>query len=166
MRKILGPSIDLKAKKYNVKIDWSLANKKRVFSDKISLEQIMLNICTNGIEAMQNTNPQSRVLSINASDVQIEHKDYVNIIVSDRGCGIPLNIAEKLFNPFVTYKANGTGLGLSLCKTLSEKCLIEISYKPNIFEGTDFQILIPLLNKHKFRKLIILAQILLGTMHQ
>ena len=103
----------------------------------------MLNICTNGIEAMQNTNPQSRVLCINSSDVQIEHKDYVNIIVSDRGCGIPLNVAEKLFNPFVTYKANGTGLGLSLCKTLSEKCLIEISYKPNIFEGTDFQILIP-----------------------
>ena len=44
--------IDLKAKKYNVKIDWSLANKNE-FSDKISLEQIMLNICTNGIEAMQ-----------------------------------------------------------------------------------------------------------------
>ena len=139
----IRPIIDLKAKKYSVKIDWSLANKKQVFSDKISLEQIILNICTNGIEAMQNTNPQSRVLSISTSDVQIEHKDYVHIIVSDRGCGIPLNIAEKLFNPFVTYKANGTGLGLSLCKTLSEKCSIEISYKPNIFEGTDFQILIP-----------------------
>ena len=84
LKENISPIIDLKAKKYNVKIDWSLANKKRVFSDKISLEQIMLNICTNGIEAMQNTNPQSRVLSINASDVQIEHKDYVNIIVSDR----------------------------------------------------------------------------------
>ena len=143
LKENISPIIDLKAKKYNVKIDWSFANKKRVYSDKISLEQIMLNICTNGIEAMQNTNSQSRVLSINASDVQIEHKDYVNIIVSDRGCGIPLDVAEKLFNPFVTYKANGTGLGLSLCKTLSEKCLMEISYKPNIFEGTYFQILIP-----------------------
>ncbi len=143
LKENIGPIISLKAKKHAVKISWSLDNKKRAFSDKISLEQIILNICTNGIEAMQNTPPSGRILNVIAVDVQIETKNYIEITVSDRGCGIPLNVAENLFNPFVTYKTNGTGLGLSLCKTLSEKCLIEISHHQNIFDGTDFRILIP-----------------------
>ena len=139
----IGPIINLKAKKHSVKTIWSFENKKRAFSDKISLEQIILNICTNGIEAMQNTPESGRILSVKANDVQIENRNYIEVIVSDRGCGIPINVAENLFNPFVTYKTNGTGLGLSLCKTLSEKCLIEISHHQNPFKGTDFQILIP-----------------------
>lgn len=143
LRENIGPIISLKAKKHAVKINWSLDNKKSAFSDKISLEQIILNICTNGIEAMQNTSPSGRILNITAVDVHIESKNYIELKVSDRGCGIPLNIAENLFNPFVTYKTNGTGLGLSLCKTLSEKCLIEITHHRNLFDGTDFRILIP-----------------------
>ncbi len=143
LKENIGPIINLKAKKHSVKINWSLLNKKRAFSDKISLEQIILNICTNGIEAMQNTPLSSRILNIKAVDVQIENKNYIEVIVSDRGCGIPINIAKNLFNPFVTYKTNGTGLGLSLCKTLSEKCLIDISHNKNPHDGTDFRILIP-----------------------
>ena len=64
------------------------------------------------------------------------------MIISDRG-QVSIPVSTDIFSPFVTYKKNGNGLGLSLCKSLCEKCMIEISFKNNEFGGVNFELLIP-----------------------
>ena len=92
---------------------------------------------------MQNTNFENRILHISSDQPSINERDYVSLSISDRGCGIHPQVASKIFSPFTSFKQDGIGLGLSLCKSLSEKCNITIDYSPNEFGGTTFKLLIP-----------------------
>lgn len=80
--------------------------------DKIKIEEVLLNLLRNAKDAV-GTNG---VISLSAE----RKNDTIIIRCADNGCGIPEDIADTIFDPFVTYKENGTGLGLSTVKRITE----------------------------------------------
>lgn len=88
-----------------------------VFADKIMIEQVLLNLVKNSIEAMHLTSPELRVITIAA---QINATRMIEIAVSDHGEGISAEQAEKLFEPFYTTKPEGMGMGLNICRSIIE----------------------------------------------
>ncbi|GAB3380494.1 sensor histidine kinase [Massilia agri] len=110
-----------------------------VLADRVMLEQVLLNLTRNAIEAMQDTAPNQRVLRIAAAVVE----DKVAVSVIDRGHGIPENVAAGLFEPFYSTKAEGMGMGLSICRTAIEFHGGTLSHAPNPGGGTVFTFALP-----------------------
>jgi two-component system sensor histidine kinase DctS len=69
---------------------------------------------------------------------------YAHISIADRGCGIDAAIAEKLFDPLFTTKAEGMGMGLAICRSVVENHRGRLSFEANPGGGTVFRILLPL----------------------
>jgi predicted ATPase/signal transduction histidine kinase/GAF domain-containing protein len=87
-----------------------------IVGDRVQLQQVMMNLIVNGIEAMKGTNGRREMViaSRRAEDGQIL------VSVSDTGVGFPPELAEQLFAPFFTTKADGTGMGLRICRSIVE----------------------------------------------
>ena len=85
-----------------------------VFIDKIRVQQVLLNLVRNSVEAMQGC--ERRELAVRA----ISNGGAVEVSVTDSGPGLPANVREKLFQPFVTTKESGMGVGLSICRSIIE----------------------------------------------
>jgi two-component system sensor kinase FixL len=87
----------------------------RVRGDRVQIEQVLLNLLTNGCDSMADADPHDRRLVLAAMVVE---GGEVRVSVADRGPGIaPLDL-ERVFEPFVTTKSRGLGLGLSVCRTI------------------------------------------------
>ena len=85
-----------------------------ITGDPVQLQQVLINLMMNAIDAMASTQPGNRVLCIRTSS----SSELVEIVVSDRGGGITQAELPKLFEPFFTTKDQGLGLGLSICSTI------------------------------------------------
>ncbi len=86
-----------------------------VLADRVQVQQVLLNLILNACEAMQSDIKQSRRLSlVVATDVS----NHVRFSVRDSGTGIPASLTDHLFEPFVTTKKEGLGLGLSISRTI------------------------------------------------
>jgi two-component system sensor histidine kinase DctS len=97
------------------------------------LEQVLLNLTRNGIQAMERETPlQDRVLRL---DVRAWPNGRVQFEVQDRGPGIAPEVAERLFTPFFTTRADGMGLGLSLCRTVVEQHGGTLEFEGSAGEG-------------------------------
>ncbi len=105
-----------------------------VLADRIQIQQVLVNLIRNAIEIMAET-PGRRRLEIAAV---ADREDLVQISVSDTGLGIAPEIAKQLFQPFVTTKRKGMGLGLSICRTIIEAHGGKIWVEPNPGGGTIF----------------------------
>jgi signal transduction histidine kinase len=81
------------------------------------VEQVLMNLLENGIEAMRDAAGGTRELRVTTA---LHDARLVRISVSDRGCGIPADLIEDLFRPFFTTKQEGMGLGLSVCRSIVE----------------------------------------------
>jgi two-component system sensor histidine kinase DctS len=110
-----------------------------VLADRVMLEQVLLNLTRNAIEAMQDTAPGQRVLRIAAAHIE----DKVAVSVIDRGHGIPEHVAAGLFEPFYSTKAEGMGMGLSICRTAIEFHGGTLGHAPNPGGGTVFTFALP-----------------------
>jgi two-component system sensor histidine kinase DctS len=66
------------------------------------------------------------------------------LTIADRGCGIEANVADKLFDPLFTTKAEGLGMGLAICRSVVENHRGRLSFETNPGGGTVFHILLPL----------------------
>jgi two-component system sensor kinase FixL len=86
-----------------------------VLVDKVQIQQVALNLMRNAVEAMEHS--RRRELTVSADPAE---GDMVEVRVSDTGSGIAPEIAERLFQPFVTSKSQGMGVGLSICRTIIE----------------------------------------------
>lgn len=106
-----------------------------ITGDKIKLEEVLLNLLKNAKESIHGEG------SIFLSAEQ--NGDTIIIHCKDTGCGIPEEHLETLFDPFVTHKPNGTGLGLSLSKRIIEAHQGTISVLSKPGEGTEFTITLP-----------------------
>jgi len=87
----------------------------RVRSDRVQLQQVLLNLIVNACEAMTDTQPSERILTI---VTEPGDRQSVQVCVSDRGGGIPADMLDGLFEPFITTKKHGLGLGLSICRSI------------------------------------------------
>ena len=87
-----------------------------ILGDRIQLQQVILNLVVNGIDAMRDTPGENRIISVRTSRVE----NSAQLSVSDRGSGIPEDKLEKVFAPFFTSKAEGMGMGLSIAHTIIE----------------------------------------------
>jgi len=93
------------------------ANLPYVLIDRVQIEQVIINLLRNAIEAMEETEPSDRFVVI-AAGLASDHS--VQISVSDRGEGIAESDLDRVFDSFVTTKSGGMGLGLSICRTIAE----------------------------------------------
>jgi two-component system sensor kinase FixL len=91
------------------------ANADQVFVDRIQIQQVLFNLIRNAIEAMADSSVRSLTISTAARP-----KGFVTIRVEDTGPGISEAVAPQLFQPFVTSKKAGMGIGLSICRTIIE----------------------------------------------
>ncbi|UCH17422.1 MAG: PAS domain-containing protein [Burkholderiales bacterium] len=85
--------------------------------DRIHLQQVLLNLLLNSLEAVQGLSEQRRRLSVEASE---RGDGHIEVAVRDRGPGFPVEQISSVFDPFVTTKSGGTGLGLAISKTIIE----------------------------------------------
>lgn len=109
-----------------------------ITGDSIKIRQVITNLIKNAKDAVD---PIHGIIHLNAYCLDDEH---IQIQITDNGSGIPLENQDKIFEPFVTYKENGSGLGLSICRQiiLLHKGTITFETKPD--EGTTFTITLPI----------------------
>jgi C4-dicarboxylate-specific signal transduction histidine kinase len=86
-----------------------------VSGDAVQLQQVLLNLMMNSMEAMSSTPQAERKLSL---ATQVTREGYVEIVLSDRGCGFSTEELRRIFQPFFTTKQHGLGLGLPICSTI------------------------------------------------
>ena len=113
-----------------------------ILGDRIQLQQVILNLVVNGIDAMKDTPDENRIISIRTSRVE----NFAELSVSDRGPGIPEDKLKEVFEPFFTSKAEGMGMGLSIARTIIEAHNGQISAKNRDHGGASFRIRLPLAN--------------------
>jgi signal transduction histidine kinase len=111
-----------------------------ILGDRIQIQQVILNLVVNGIDAMTNTPTENRIISIRTSRVE----KFAELSVSDRGSGIPEDKLKEIFEPFVTGKAEGMGMGLSIARTIIEAHQGLIWAKNRDHGGALFRIRLPL----------------------
>jgi len=113
-----------------------------ILGDRIQLQQVILNLVVNGIEAMEDTPTENRIITIRTSRVE----NFAELSVSDRGPGIPEGKLKEVFEPFYTSKAEGMGMGLSIARTIIEAHHGLISAKNRDHGGASFRIRLPLVS--------------------
>ena len=116
------------------------ADLRPVLGDKVQLQQVLLNLITNAMDAMADVTDRSKVLAISAKPSQ---PDGVLVAVEDTGTGIDPAKADEIFAPFYTTKSSGMGMGLSICKTIIEVHGGQLWAKPNLPQGAIFQFRLP-----------------------
>ena len=129
---------DASAARAIVKVD-AEADLAPVRADRILLEQVVLNLMRNGTEAMTATAKGQAVI-----EVSLRREAGAQVIeVRDRGTGISPSVETTLFQPFVTSKAEGMGMGLSICRTIVELHRGRLEHRPNPGGGTIFSVILP-----------------------
>jgi len=109
--------LDADAKRLEIRMQVDLAEGvPQIQADPIQIEQVVLNLLRNGMESIKSTDQCNRELRIQTSVID----NTIEFSVHDSGHGVPADIAETIFNPFVTTKADGLGLGLSISRSIIE----------------------------------------------
>jgi PAS domain S-box-containing protein len=111
-----------------------------VLGDRVQLQQVIINLVVNGIQAMAHTVDTPRELVIRSKRDGI---DEVVVAVQDLGSGIDPEIEDKLFSPFLTTKPNGMGMGLSICRSIIEAHGGRVWASHNSGPGTTFHFKLP-----------------------
>jgi signal transduction histidine kinase len=111
-----------------------------VLGDRIQLQQVILNLVVNGIDAMRDTRSEEHIIGIRTS----RDENFAELSVSDRGPGIPEDNLKEVFEPFFTSKAEGMGMGLSIARTIVEAHHGQISAENRRDGGAIFLIRLPL----------------------
>jgi two-component system sensor histidine kinase DctS len=136
------PLIELQAKSYLIGLQVHIEDSLPiVFVDSISLEQVILNLTRNALQAMQELSLKQRILKIEANNCG----HFVQVDVIDHGLGIPQEVTERLFSPFFSTKAEGMGMGLNICRTIIEFHGGQLTYRPNPSGGTIFSFTLPVI---------------------
>src|SRR5262249_14556158 len=91
-----------------------------VLGDRVQLQQVLLNLVVNGMDAMSAVEAAERKLEIRARPDEQDGHPAVTISVRDRGAGFDAEQAERLFEAFYTTKKDGTGLGLAISRSIIE----------------------------------------------
>lgn len=131
------------ARRHGVAVRLDLAREPvRVSADRVLLEQVVLNLGLNALQAMQSHTapPQVHELLLRT----VAEAGHASLQVLDRGPGLPPEIAERLFEPFFTTREGGLGLGLNICRSIVESMGGELLARNRAGGGAIFEIRLPL----------------------
>uniref|UniRef100_C5CR83 histidine kinase n=1 Tax=Variovorax paradoxus (strain S110) TaxID=543728 RepID=C5CR83_VARPS len=146
------PLVRLQARKLGVSIEVVLEDRlPAAVCDRTLVEQVLLNLARNAMQAMDTPEHRGeRVLRLRVSRVVAvggpgaeDARRWLEFAVADLGCGISEEVAGRLFTPFFTTRADGMGLGLSLCRTVVEQHGGVLVFEPNRPRGTVFRFTLP-----------------------
>ncbi len=134
------PLVYLQAHKLHVTVQLELEPElPGVLCDATMVEQVLLNLARNGMQAMDVPGLKERILTLRVRrSSEGDNGRWVEFSVMDRGSGISEEVAELLFTPFFTTRSEGMGLGLSLCRTVVEQHGGHLDYRPHLPQGTEF----------------------------
>jgi signal transduction histidine kinase len=107
--------------------------------DRVQLQQVMMNLVSNSIDAMKDMNGR-RELAIKSQRAENEH---LMVSVSDTGVGLPPLQADQIFTAFFTTKIHGTGMGLSISRSIVESHSGRLWATDNSPRGTSFHLILP-----------------------
>lgn len=141
----IAPLVNLQARKLQVKVHTRIEAKlPLVLCDRTMVEQVLLNLARNGMQAMDQADRAERVLVLQARRAASNaEQTWVEFSVTDVGVGITDEVAQQLFTPFFTTKAEGMGLGLSLCRTVVEQHGGHLAFEALAPKGTVFRFTLP-----------------------
>jgi signal transduction histidine kinase len=126
---------------HDVMLDTYLSTGDRtVFADRVQLQQVILNLVINAVEAMSTVTDRPRILTISVERIE---PDSVRVAVKDTGAGIDPTIADRIFESLFTTKPNGMGMGLSICRSIIEAHGGRFRASPNTPHGAIFQFTLP-----------------------
>ena len=141
------PLVNLQARKLGVRVETRIApHLPRILCDRTMVEQVLLNLARNAMQAMDAAGVKEPSLVIQARRAGSDAagvKAWVEFSVTDIGPGIPEDVKNQLFTPFFTTKDEGMGLGLSLCRTVVEQHGGYLDFEPNSPRGTIFRFTLP-----------------------
>jgi two-component system sensor histidine kinase PilS (NtrC family) len=126
----------------DIEVIKNLCNQTSIYGNKAEIRQVIWNLISNAIQAM----PEGGKLKIETGKVfndTNDTKEYLEIRISDNGCGFEEKNQDKVFEPFYTTKKNGTGLGLAIVNRIVESHMGKISIKSKPGKGTDCIVLLP-----------------------
>ena len=135
---------DIAASSREVAYEYDLApGLPPVSIDRVQIEQVLLNLIRNGVEAMEDVAGEKR-LALSTHLAEGEGGGAVQVSVRDRGCGLPDRIAVDLFTPFFTTKPEGMGMGLAISRGIVEAHGGRLWAAPSEGGGTTFHLTLPL----------------------
>jgi PAS domain S-box-containing protein len=126
------------ANHYSIRMRTDLATElPKVTADRVQLQQVLMNLMLNGIDAMKDTAGELKIQSELSKDGQLL------ISVSDSGVGLPAEKADQIFQAFFTTKPQGSGMGLAICRSIIESHGGRLWASANNGRGTTFQFFLP-----------------------
>ena len=147
------PLVSLQARKLSVRVQVQCApDLTAVLCDRTMVEQVLLNLARNAMQAMESVPVDERVLGLEVRatsrlsaqlDETQSSRRWMEFTVTDCGGGIDAATAERLFTPFFTTKKEGMGLGLSMCRTVVEQHGGFLAHEPRKPRGTMFKFTLP-----------------------
>jgi two-component system sensor histidine kinase DctS len=127
--------IEIGTAKHEARIRCELQrNLPLVSVDTQMIEQVIINLLRNGIDAIADIPPEKRLLTVST----FLTNNNVSLSIADQGCGIPPEVVPHLFEPFFTTKKKGMGMGLNICRTIIELHHGQMTFEPNPAGGTIF----------------------------
>ncbi len=136
-----------------IKINQEIKSDSLIMGNPTQVHQVLMNLCTNAAHAMEDTGGvlEIRVMDVELNDqspqplLELKSGKYINVIVSDTGAGIPLDIIDSIFDPYFTTKnvGEGTGMGLALAHGIVGSYGGKITVDSELGKGTVFSIYLP-----------------------
>ncbi len=131
----------LDARANNISLDIDVGHDlPDVLVDEVQIQQVLLNLLRNGVDAMLDCAPEDRLIELRG---YLSAPDEVRIDVIDRGHGISEAAQSNLFNPFFTTKSGGMGMGLAICQTIVKSHGGSLGFENNPAGGSTFYITLP-----------------------
>ena len=121
-------------------------NLPRTVVDPVQIQQVVLNLVLNGMEAMEKTPPDERVITLRT---RATAAGSIEISVEDRGSGVSREAERNLFRTFFTTKPSGTGMGLAISRTILESHGGRLWFTRNAGRGTTFRLAVPVIGEEK-----------------
>ena len=116
------------------------ADVPQILANPAGLRQVLINLVTNASEAMRGKEGEVKVVT---SRVTVDQRDYLQLEVSDAGCGMTPETLARIFDPFFTTKAAERGLGLAVVQGIVVRLGGSISAQSQVNQGTTFQVVLP-----------------------
>jgi len=128
----------------------------KINCDTIRLEQVILNLLTNAMQALEKSDQRERKIEVISFRLELENQAVIAIDIKDNGPGVPENIRENIFSPFFTTKkqGEGTGLGLSISTKIIEEIKGRLELESEEGKGATFRILLPIAETAKGKEAV------------